>query len=95
MGTINIRSEKGEDKGAGIHLITKEVAKASLRFYCLREVRFRNCSRQNYQFLSCRMKKHREAGAESLIRVDPNISVNETNDSDPRIIAINLIYKIT
>ena len=34
------------------------------------------------------MKKHIEARA---IRVDTNIIVNETNVSDPRIIAINLI----
>ena len=36
------------------------------------------------------MKKPREAGVEFLIRVDPNMIVNETNASDPQITAISL-----
>ena len=46
-------------------------------------------SGENYEIIQ-RMKKHREAGVEFLIRVNPNIIVNKTNFFDPQIIAINL-----
>lgn len=47
-------------------------------------------SGENHEFHRCRMKKCRESGVAFLIRVDPNIIVNEKSVSDPRIIAMNL-----
>lgn len=46
-------------------------------------------SGEKYEFHWCGMKKRKEAGAEFLMPVDSNIAVNETNVSDPYIIATN------
>lgn len=90
FGTINIRSGKEKDKGAKIYLTAKEVAKASLSFCCLQEVKYRNTGKKFIEFHWCGMKRRREAGVGLLIRVDPNIVINDIDISDPRIISINL-----
>ena len=98
FGTINIRSGKEKDEGAKIYSVTKEVEKAGLSLCCLQEVKYRNSgsrlieldSGEKYEFHWCGMKKRRTAGVGLLIKIDKDITIDDPDVNDPRIIATNL-----
>jgi len=101
FGTINIRSGKEKSEGSRMYMITKQVAQAKLSFCCLQEVRHRNTGRklisldtgEQYFFLWCGQKKRRDAGVGILIKKCKEISFNDPDILDPRLMAMNIEVK--
>ena len=79
-------------------MITKEVARAKLQFCCLQEVRFLNQGKkvinldtgESYVFHWCGKKKRRDAGVGILIKESKDITIEEPDINDPRIMAMNI-----
>jgi len=98
FGTINIRSGAEKNDGAKIYSIAKVLAKASMAFCCLQEVRWRNVGSrmvcldtgEKFEFHWIGYQKKREAGVAILIRVDSNIEISSPNLYDPRVMGIDI-----
>ena len=82
-------------------MITKQVAKAELSFCCLQEVRHRGTGSkiisldtgEQYTFIWCGQKKRRDAGVGVLIKKCREITFDEPDIIDPRIMAVNMQIK--
>lgn len=101
FGTVNIRSGKEKSEGSKMYMITKQVAEAKLSFCCLQEVRYRNIGRkiislntgEKYVFLWCGQKRRRDAGVGILIKQCDDITFEDPDIMDPRLMAINIQVK--
>ena len=101
FGTINIRSGKEKSEGSKLYMITKEVAEAKLLFCCLQEVRFRNTGKkvislntgEMYDFLWCVQKRQRNYGVGILIKQCQDITFEDPDIADPRMMAMNIKVK--
>ena len=79
-------------------MITKEVARSKLLFCSLQEVRYRNNgykvitldTGESYAFLWCGRKKRRDAGVGVLIKICSNITFEDPDFSNPRLMALNI-----
>ena len=84
-----------------MYMITKQVAQAKLSFCCLQEVRHRNTGRklisldtgEQYFFLWCGQKRRRDAGVGILIKKCKEISFDDPDILDPRLMAMNMQVK--
>ena len=101
FGTINIRTGNEKDEGYKLYSIANEVAKANLSFCCLQEVRYRNHGKkvitlttgESFAFFWCGQKKRRNAGVGILIKQCKDITFDEPDVLDPRIMALNMKIK--
>ena len=98
FGSINIRTGKEKSEGARIYMITKEVARKKLLFCSLQEVRYRNNGHkvisldtgESYVFLWSGHKKRRDAGVGILIKMCNDITFEDPDVQDPRLMAIDM-----
>ena len=98
LGTINIRSGKETGEGSKIYMVAKEAARANLVICCLQEVKYRNSgeklisldSGEKYTFLWYGHKKRREAGVGILIRQCPEVTFDQPDFANPRLMALNI-----
>ena len=82
-------------------MIAKEAARAKVQFCTLQEVRYRNSGRkiisldtgESYIFLWCGRKKRRDAGVGILIKQSKDVSIEEPDITDPRVMAMNIQIK--
>ena len=81
-----------------MYIIAKQVAQAKLSFCCLQEVRHRNMGRkiisldtgEEYLFMWCGQKRRRDAGVGILIRKSKEITFDDPDILDPRLMAMNM-----
>ena len=98
FGTINIRTGKEKSEGSRLYMIVKEVARAKLLFCSLQEVRYRNNGHkvisldtgESYVFVWSGHKKRRDAGVGILIKICDDISFEDPDFSNPRLMALNI-----
>jgi exonuclease III len=84
-----------------MYSIAKEAAKAKLQVCCLQEVRYRNIGSkvtvlnndESYTFFWSGQKKHRNAGVGILIKKNKDITFEESDIRDPRVLAMNIQVK--
>ena len=101
FGTINIRTGKEQSDGARLYMVAKQVADADLHICSLQEVRFRNSGKkiinldsgETYVFFWSGPKQRRDAGVGILIKQCKDITHEDPDILDPRIIAMNITIK--
>ena len=79
-------------------MVAKEAARANLLICCLQEVKYRNTGKrlitldtgEKYIFIWCGQKKRREAGVGILIKDCSEITFDEPDFTNPRLMAINI-----
>ena len=98
IGTINIRTGKEQSEGAKMYMVTKQVANAGLLICSLQEVRHRNSGKkiinldtgESYIFFWSGLKKRRDAGVGILIKQCKDVTYEEPDINDPRVMALNV-----
>ena len=84
-----------------MYMIAKQVAEANLLFCCLQEVRYRNTGKkiitldtgESYIFIWCGKKRRRDAGVGVLIKQCEEVTFEDPDTLDPRIMTINIQVK--
>ena len=101
LGTINIRTGQEQSEGARLYMITKQVAEAGLLICSLQEVRYRNSGKKiinldsgvSYVFFWSGPKKRRDAGVGILIKQCKDVTYNDPDIMDSRIMGMNAKIK--
>ena len=101
IGTINIRTGDEKSEGARIYMIAKQVAEAKLLVCSLQEVRYRNNGKQvinldtgeSFLFFWSGPKKRRDAGVGIMIRQCKEVTFDDPDVLDTRVIALNIKIK--
>ena len=100
IGTINIRTGDEKSEGARIYMIAKQVAEAKLLVCSLQEVRYRNNGKQvinldtgeSFLFFWSGPKKRRDAGVGVMIRQCKEVTFDDPDVLDTRVIALNISF---
>ena len=98
FGTINIRTGDEKSEGARIYMVAKQVAEAKLLVCSLQEVRYRNNGKQiinldtgeSFMFYWSGPKKRRDNGVGIMIRQCKEVSFDDPDVVDARMIAMNI-----
>ena len=98
IGTINIRTGREQSEGARMYMVTKQVASLGLLVCSLQEVRHRNSGKkiinldtgESYIFFWSGPKKRRDAGVGVLIKQCKEVTYEEPDINDPRVMALNI-----
>ena len=101
IGTINIRTGQEQSEGARMYMVAKQVANAGLLICSLQEVRHRNNGKkiinldtgESYIFFWSGPKKRRDAGVGILIKQCKDVTYDEPDVMDPRVMALNVKIK--
>ena len=98
FGSINIRTGDEKSEGSKMYMVTKNVASKNLLFCSLQEVRYRNNgdkiisldTGESYAFKWSGPKRRRDAGVGVLIKKCDEVSCEDPDIMNPRLIAMNL-----